>query len=160
MGANMAFGAFLSFFPTLMLDTYQVSLFWSGSILALGVFVGGFAGLGIGYLAKITGKEKLILQSLGLLMVGTYVGMVYTGSIPALMLLSLLNGVAWAFFPILITVPFHLPGIRPREIAVAISFTIMTLSLGNALGPLATGFLQEALETRTETPILPKSSFS
>ena len=145
MGANMAFGAFLSFFPTFMLDTYQVSLFWSGSILALGVFVGGFAGLGIGYLAQITGKEKLILQSLGLLMVGTYVGMVYTGSIPALMLLSLLNGVAWAFFPILITVPFHLPGIRPREIAVAISFTIMTLSLGNALGPLATGFLQEAL---------------
>ena len=145
MGSSMAFGAFLSFYPTLMLDTYQVSLAWSGSILALGVFVGGVAGLGIGYLAKATGKEKLILQALGLLMVGTYAGMVYTGSLPALMLLSIMNGVAWGFFPILITIPFHLPGIRPRETAVAMSFTMMNLSLGTAVGPLATGFLQEAL---------------
>lgn len=145
LGATMAFGAFLSFYPTLMLDAHRISLAWSGAILAMGVFVGGLAGLGVSYLVTVFGKEKRILWALGLLMVGSYVGMVLTESLPALMLLSFFNGVAWGFFPILLTVPFHLPAIRPREVAVALSFTIMTTSLGTALGPLATGFLQEAL---------------
>ncbi|MCH8892575.1 MAG: hypothetical protein IIB32_03665 [Chloroflexi bacterium] len=70
--------------------------------------------------------------------------MVLTGSVPALFFLNFLNGVAWAFFPILITVPFHLPGIRPRELAVAFTFTMMMTSVGTSLGPLITGFLQEA----------------
>ena len=60
-------------------------------------------------------------------------------------MLSFFNGVAWAFFPILVTVPFHLPGIRPRELAVAFAFTMMMTSVGTSLGPLITGFLQETL---------------
>ncbi len=74
----------------------------------------------------------------------SYLGMLLTGSIPALMILSIFNGLAWAFFPILITVPFQLPGIQPRQMAVALSFTIMMTSVGTSLGPLITGFLQEA----------------
>jgi MFS family permease len=66
--------------------------------------------------------------------------------VPALFLFSFFNGVAWAFFPILVTVPFHLPGIRPRELAVAFSFTMMMTSVGTSLGPLFTGFLQEAFD--------------
>ena len=78
-------------------------------------------------------------------MIGTNLGMVLTGSVPALFVLSFFNGVAWAFFPILVTVPFHLPGIRPRELAVAFAFTMMMTSVGTSLGPLITGFLQETL---------------
>ena len=59
---------------------------------------------------------------------------------------GLLNGFAWAFFPILITVPFNLRGIRPRELAVAFSFTMMMVSFGYALGPLLTGIIQEATD--------------
>ncbi|MCH8989984.1 MAG: hypothetical protein IIA92_14425, partial [Chloroflexi bacterium] len=53
---------------------------------------------------------------------------------------------AWAFFPILVTVPFHLPRIRPRELAVAFTFTMMMTSVGTSLGPLITGFMQEAFD--------------
>jgi len=145
LGVTLAWSAFLSFFPTLMLDTYQVSLKWSGAILALSTVIGGVAGLGLGYVAMVTDKGKGILVVLGGLMTGTYVGMTLTGSIPVLVVLSFLNGITWGFFPILYTVPFHLPGIRPREVAVALAFTTVILSAGTALGPLVTGFLQEAL---------------
>lgn len=145
LGVTLSFAAFLSFYPTFMLNTYDLSLRWSGGILAVGVLVGGVMGLWVGYVAAAKAQEKVYLLGLGLLMTGSYVGMLLTGSIPALLALSFINGVGWAFFPILITVPFLLPGIRPRAMAVALSFVIMTTSLGSSIGPLATGFLQEAL---------------
>ena len=151
VGATLCWSAFLAFYPTLMLNTYQLSLQWSGAILALGVFVGGAAGLGLGFIVMNKGHGKFILQVLGVLMPVTYLGMILTGSIPILIGLTLLNGVAWGFWPILFTVPFHLPGIRPRQVAVAVAFTMMMSSVGTALGPLAAGFLQQALGGIQET---------
>ena len=145
-GATMSFGAFLAFYPTLMLEEFDISLRLSGVILALGVIVGGIGGIGIAWAASTHGREGNYLQVLGILMIGTNLGMVLTGSVPALFVLSFFNGVAWAFFPILVTVPFHLPGIRPRELAVAFAFTMMMTSVGTSLGPLFTGYLQEGLD--------------
>ena len=145
VGATLCWSAFLAFYSTLMLNTYQLSLQWSGAILALGVFGGGAAGLGLGYVVMNKGHGKFILQVLGILMPVTYLGMIITGSIPILIGLTLLNGVAWGFWPILFTVPFHLPGIRPRQLAVAVAFTMMMSSVGTALGPLTAGLLQQAL---------------
>ena len=144
MGAATAWSSFVSFFPTLMLDTYEIPLQQSGAVLALGVFIGGVAGLGLGYAVMRTGRTKQFLQFLGVLMAGTYVGMALTGSLPMLLGLSLLNGIAWGFWPILYTVPFHLPGIQPRQVAVALAFVMTATSGGIALGPLVTGFLQES----------------
>ena len=143
VGSTLSFGAFLAFYPTLMLEDFGISLRLSGAILALGVLVGGIGGMVIAWAASTSGRERLFLQVLGILMIGSNVGMVLTGSVPALFILSFFNGVAWAFFPILITVPFHLPGIRPRELAVAFTFTMMMTSVGTSMGPLITGFLQE-----------------
>jgi predicted MFS family arabinose efflux permease len=70
--------------------------------------------------------------------------MVLTGSVSVIFVMSIINGFAWTFFPILITVPFNLRGIQPRELAVAFSFTMMLISVGQALGPLFTGYIQEA----------------
>ena len=145
-GATMAFGAFLAFYPTLMLQEYGISLRISGSILALGIIVGGIGGMAIAWAASPTGREKNFLQVLGLLMIGTNLGMVLNGAVPTLFVLSFFNGVAWAFFPILVTVPFHLPHIKPRELAVAFAFTMMMTSVGTSLGPLFTGFLQETFD--------------
>ncbi len=144
IGATMSFSAFLSFYPTLMLEDYSIALTLSGGILASGVILGGVGGLGMGYYAVKWAKEGAFLQGLAVIMIVSNVGMILTGWVPGLFLLSLMNGVAWAFFPILITVPFNLRGIRPRELAVAFSFTMMMTSVGTSLGPLITGFLTEA----------------
>ena len=151
VGATLCWSAFLAFYPTLMLNTYQLSLQWSGAILALGVLTGGAAGLGLGYVVMKKGHSKIILQVMGIIMPVTYLGMILTGSIPILIALTILNGVAWGFWPILFTVPFHLPGIRPRQVAVAVSFTMMMSSIGTALGPLTAGLLQQVLGDLQQT---------
>ena len=143
-GATMAFSAFVAFYPTLMLQEYDVSLRVSGLALALDVVLGGIGGLAVGYYAAVWRKEGLFLQIFGVVMVGSFIGMIATGSIAMVYVMSVINGVTWTFFPILITVPFNLRGIQPRQLAVAFSFVMMLISTGQALGPLFIGFLEEA----------------
>ena len=143
LGATLAFFAFISFFPTMVLENYSIPLRWSGSLLALGIVTGGASGLVVGYVATLTRQDKVLLGVLGALMAYTFAAMPLTGSVPLLLLFNFLNGVAWGFWPILYTVPFHLRGIKPREVAVAVGFIAMMVSLGSTLGPLVTGLLQE-----------------
>ena len=145
LGVNTAWSAFISFFPTLMLDTYNVSLQWSGGLLALATGIGGASGLGASYVVVVLDKRNTLLVVLGIFMAGSYVGMTLAGSLPLLMVLALFNGMAWGFWPVLSSVPFQLPGIRPREVAVAISITVTATAAGASLGPLLAGFLQDAL---------------
>lgn len=146
VGVTMAWSSFLSFFPTLLLDRYDISLQWSGSILATGILVGGFAGLAVGYVIVTAGHRNAILLILGVLTAGSYVGLTLTDSIPILVGLAVLNGVGWGFFPLLYTVPFQLPGVRPREIAIGVGFMLTAVSAGTLLGPLMTGYLQETFD--------------
>lgn len=143
VGATMAWSAFLSFYPTLMLDTYQMSLIWSGGILAVGIFVGGVCGLGFGWLVMVSDQGRTVLLGTGAVMAVTFAAMVLTGSLPVLLALTIVNGIAWGFWPVLYSVPFNLPGIRPREIAVSLAFIQMSSSAGIALGPLVAGIIQE-----------------
>ena len=143
-GATMAFSAFVAFYPTFMLQEYDVSLRISGIALALDVILGGVGGLAIGYYAATWRKEGPFLEVLGIVMVGSFLGMILFDSVPIIFLMAFINGVAWTFFPILITVPFNLRGIQPRQLAVAFSFVMMLISTGQALGPLFIGFLEEA----------------
>ena len=101
------------------------------------------AGLFLARAAMAVNNRRYFLQSLGILMACTYIGMTLTSSVPLLLILSILNGLAWGFWPILHSVPFQLPGIRTREIAVALALITMMIAAGTALGPLVTGFLQE-----------------
>ena len=161
IGVAMAWAAFLNFYPTLMLDRYDVPLRWSGGVLALGIFIGGLSGLAAGYYVSIKDRRKGLLQVFGVIMVGSYLGLLYTDSIPLLMVWTSLNGIAWGFFPILYTVPFLLSGVRTREIAIGLSFLTVSISAGSAIGPLIAGFLQEALgDLRTALLIISFASLS
>lgn len=142
-GATMAFSAFLSFYPTLMLEEYGVSLRISGVALAVDVVLGGVAGLAAGYFAAAWQQEGRFLQVLGIMMIGSFAGMILSGDLTLIFVMAVINGIAWTFFPILITVPFNLRGIQPRQLAVAFTFTMMLISLGQALGPLLVGYIVE-----------------
>ena len=143
-GSIMSISAFFTFLPTLMLDQYDISLKWSGAALGIGTVIGGIAGGAIGYVATAVGGRNRIMQALGILMAGTYMGLTQADSVPLLMLIAALNGAAWGCWPIVSVVPFHLPRVGPREIAVALAFTTTMLSLGTVVGPVMTGVLQEA----------------
>ena len=149
VGYMASYTAFLSFFPTLTEAAYGISVRNSGMILAIGIAAGGIFGVWFGYIALDFDKGKAILRFMGLVVVGTFIGMTLTGSMPALLVLSLVNGIGSGFFPILYTVPFLLPGIRPREVAVASSFLTMCMSAGGVIGPLLAGYIEEATGSLT-----------
>ena len=144
-GATMGWAAFLNFYPTFMLTTGDVSLNWSGAILGLGILVGGLAGVGLSFAVMRIGaaRRKNVLHLLGAVMAVTYLVMIQVDSIPLLLLVSALNGVGWGFWPILSSVPFYIPGIRPREVAVGTSLVMTLAALGTFMGPLITGILQD-----------------
>ena len=144
LGATFAWSGFVGFLPTLLLQSSNISLHWSGLILAIFIIIGGVAGLFLARAAMAVNNRRYFLQSLGILMACTYAGMTLTSSLPLLISLSILNGLAWGFWPILHSVPFQLPGIRTREVAVSLALITMMIAGGTAFGPLATGFLQEA----------------
>lgn len=143
VGPTAAWSAFLSFYPTFMLDSYQMPLFWSGGILAVGVLMGGLAGVALGWLATTYDRGRSILLVNGAVIGVTFVGMTLSGSLAVLLVLTFLNGIAFGFWPVLYSTPFHLPGMRPREIAVSLSFVQMSSSAGIALGPLIAGAVQQ-----------------
>lgn len=145
MGAVLAQAAFLSFLPTMLLHTYDVPLHWSGKVLAVGTGTGGPAGLIVGYLVMKRSNGKTFLTVFGAVMVLTYIAIVVAGLVPLLLVLAFINGITWGFWPILHAVPFHLPGVAPREVAVALAFIMTMISAGTVSGPLVAGVLQETL---------------
>ncbi len=147
MGATMAWAAFVNFYPTLMLDERQVSLNWSGTLLALGIAIGGPSGIALSRIMPAVSQDRRrnILQAIGIVMTATYLGMILTDSIPLLIIISVLGGLAQGYWPILNSVPFYLPGIKPRESAVALSLMMTLGTFGVAAGPALVGALQDTL---------------
>ena len=144
-GAMMAFFSFNSFFPTMALDFYDVSLSGSGFVVAMYVLPGGVAGVIVAYYLKGVRGRAPILACAGAIIVTTYCCMTLTASYPFLVGLAVVNGIGWGFFPILYMVPFHLKDVRPREIAIAVAVVMSLAHLGSAVGPMLTGYMQESL---------------
>ena len=143
LGSNLASAGFLAFYPTYMLDMYHVSLTVSGAVLALTFLVGGITSFGISRIAANWKTRANVLYLCGLAMPCSFVVLVLTDSFPLLLTAAVVNGLSWGFFPILLTVTFHLRDIRIREIPVGHAFLFTNISLGLATGPLLTGFLQD-----------------
>ena len=143
MGANLATAGFLAFYPTYMLDRYHVSLTVSGAVLALTFLVCGITSFGISRIAANWKTRANVLYLCGLAMPCSFVVLVLTDSLPLLLIAAVVNGLSQVFFPILLTVTFHLRDIRIREIPVGHAFLFTNISLGLATGPLLTGFLQD-----------------
>ena len=145
LGVVMSFASFNSFLPTLFADSYDISLGKSGLIIGLYILPGGFSGVIVGLFCKSPKSRSFILILSGIVITITYGAMTLVDSYNWLILLALANGLAWGFFPLLYMVPFHISGIKPREIAVSVA-TVMTMaSIGSAIGPTLTGYLQESL---------------
>lgn len=144
-GAMMAFSSFNSFFPTMALNFYDVSLSGSGLISAMYVLPGGFSGVIVAYYLKGVRGRAPILALAGIIMASTYCAMTITGLYPLLIIFAVLNGIGWGFFPILYMVPFHLRGVQPREIAIAVAVVMSIANLGSSVGPALAGYMQESL---------------
>jgi len=145
VGVTMAWSSFVAFYPAFMLDKFLFPLRHSGLILAFSMVCSGVFSVVIGYIATTPKRWSSILKIFGILIAGSQIMLLATDSLPLLLVIAAVNGIGFGFFPILLTVPFQLPAIGARELAVAHSIILTSFSLGMALGPMAAGLLQEPL---------------
>ena len=144
-GVHISWSSFIAFYPTLMFDSYRVSLQYSSYILGLALAVSGIAGLAIGLIAHNWRKRSLYLYISGVFLPCTYILHLFTDSLPFLLAIATINGLAWGFFPICLTIAFFVRGIPANNISIAHAFMFTCLSLGLALGPIIAGSLQDLL---------------
>ena len=147
LGVMLMWGSFYTFWPTLVLDNHDISLTTSGGILSIAGIAESVGSLFLAFYLMKTVKRDLrraLVPFLAVVMVSGAIGLSLTGSIPLLILFSIVHGLGFAWVPIIWTVPFDLPGITTAEIAVATGFIEMTSRTGGAIGPSLAGFLQEA----------------
>ncbi|MBI2865460.1 MAG: MFS transporter [Chloroflexi bacterium] len=143
-GAAFAWGAFVTFIPLFLVDVRGLTLTVVGPMMVVfsfGALVGSFSS---GIIADRWGRQKPILWTAGLAQVACYLGIVMVPSLPIVaFLLFVAACFAWVGGPVTISIPFQLPGIKPREVAVAIALITTWIPVGATLGPLIAGYLQE-----------------
>ncbi|MDP6512644.1 MAG: MFS transporter [SAR202 cluster bacterium] len=129
----------VTFLPTILLDDYGVSVSKSAPLmgfmyyaLILGSLLGGFIN------RRVPNRRALlavpVVMSAALAVLATMI------SQPALLAACLTGiGLAWVAVPAIEMLPFELPGILPREVAVISALSVTLFGLGFAIGPLFVG---------------------
>ncbi|MEE9198369.1 MAG: MFS transporter, partial [Dehalococcoidia bacterium] len=135
-----------TFWPTYTGDEYGTSVMLAGSIIGLMAIASAPTMLGVSVFPIFVRHTSTLLVICGIGLSATYSGILFTGSLPLLFLLGIANGMTFSFFPAVMTRLYGLPGIRPREVAVAVALIYTLLWGGAALGPLVAGFVQEATD--------------
>lgn len=139
--------ALFTFWPTLMLEKYEIPLTTTGMMLFLAAVTESVGSMVLAfYLMRLVKREfrRPLVIALVILLVGSAIGMMLTDSIPFLFLLVIIHGLGFSFMPLVWTIPFELPGMTSREIAVASGLIETAARGGGVAGPIIAGFLHEA----------------
>lgn len=143
-GAPAFWWAYATFWPTFMQERYGLPLETSGflfGLTSLGMVPGSLA---VGWLcSRSPSLRRPFMWGCGVALGTTAWGMLLTDSVPWLFVLCLVGGLGWGFVPLMATLPFELPGVQPREVAIAASFLFTAGSLGGLVGPVLAGWLIE-----------------
>ncbi|MEE9247909.1 MAG: MFS transporter [Dehalococcoidia bacterium] len=136
--------AFDTFWPTFTGNEYGTAVTVAGLIIAVVSIAGAPAMLLSTFLPFFANRTPLMLTVCGLGLTASYLGILFTGSLPLLFLLAIANGLSFGFFPLMLASLYDLPGIKPREVAVAVALVYTLMWAGATTGPLVAGFIQEA----------------
>lgn len=149
-GAGTAFclvgvSAFMTFLPTYLHEERGLSLGMAGLITA-GIPLGNV--VGAMHAGWVRNRVTVRRQQMYLTGVFCSAGMVTMALAPVVWLIPVgAFALGWAcmqVFPTILTLPYELPSIKPREIAVVSSFLMSLITVGLVIGPLLTGVLQQA----------------
>lgn len=146
LGLNLMWSSMITFWPTLLLDEYGISVKTSGQMFAVAAMLEGAGSVAVGYLVAKWAHRDVMGPAITLLgAIGTVgsLGMAWFDSIPLLMVSALLHGIGFALVPFVWTLPYRIQGFGARDIAVGIGFIETCLLAGGAIGPAMTGFIHD-----------------
>ena len=142
-GNGINFTGFYVFWPSFRIAEFDNSLFEVSMVMGIGGVFTSISGLTVGLIVSRRGWKRKVLIFSGIVLAMTTLGMLWVGPIWALILLFVVQSAGWTFFPSATTIPYELPGIKPRETVVAISTLFMSLWGGSFVGPIMSGLIQD-----------------
>lgn len=132
----------LTLWPTLMLHERGIEETVSGGMLLAAAISEGVGNIVLSTMFMSRGSRvmrRVAVAGLVTLLVGTAIGMTMSTSVPLLWTYSALHGVGFSFIGLIWTVPFEIPEITHRQIAVVSGFIEGVGRLGGVLGPAFVG---------------------
>ena len=142
-GNGVNFTGFSVFWPSFRIAEFDNSLFEVSVVMGIGGVCTSISGLTVGLIVSRKGWKRKVLIFSGIVLAITTLGMLWVGPIWALVLLFVVQSAGWTFFPSATTIPYELPGIKPRETVVAVSTLFMFLWGGSFVGPIMSGLIQD-----------------
>ena len=142
--ASINMSAFDVFWPTFAQEGLGVSLTTAGITVGIVQLVAGPVTFLVNAIPDLARRQTLMLGACGFVLIGTNLGLLVLDSVPMLLMIAVVRGMASIYFAMLMIMVYQLPGIRPREVAVGVGFMLTSIWLGSAIGPLLVGFVQEA----------------
>ena len=159
--ATISMTAFDVFWPTFAQNNLGVSLTIAGVTVGIIQLVAGPATFLVNAIPELARRQTFVMGACAAAIIGTNLGLLSLSSVPLLLLMPIVRGMSFLYFPISMIMVYQLPGIRPREVAVGIGFMLTSVWLGSAIGPLLVGFVEEvtgdlgfALYVTSFTPLL------
>ncbi len=148
-GVFVGLEAYKSFYPTYIKDEFGLDTTVAGYVLGL-MFLGmAPANLILSVVSFFSKRKPMVMVMCGLGLCLSYLGLLATSYVPFMILLGIISGVCIGYVPQILTLVFHLPGIKPREITVGIALIFSSMWSGGAVGPLLVGFVQQATDNLT-----------
>jgi nitrate/nitrite transporter NarK len=144
-GDMLCFGAMETLWPTYATEkgflTLEQASFCEG-LSYYGFAVGSVLG---GVLTMRLGRRKPVLWLSGLMLPLVTMGVLFSRSFPVLASLWFLWGLAELYYPVIMTIPYELPGIKPQGVVLATAFVVTVFTAGSGLGPLLAGYVAGAI---------------
>jgi predicted MFS family arabinose efflux permease len=144
-GDMLCFGAMETLWPTYATEKGFISLEQASFCEGLSYY--GFTAGSIlgGLITMKLGRRKPVLWVSGLLLPMVTMGVLFSHSFPVLALLWFLWGLAELYYPVIMTIPYELPGIKPQGVVLATAFVVTVFTAGSGLGPLLAGHAANAI---------------
>ena len=143
-GGMTANTGFQTFWPRLAEEQLHIDPKIVALTLAFQAFATAPPGFLVNALPRFVGKQPLILAVGGVAVTASYIALLYATDTTVVLLLGVAEGLARSYFPVLMTMVFLLPGVKPREAGIGLSFIETCIWGGGALGPVVVGFVEEA----------------
>ena len=143
-GGMTANTGFQTFWPRLAEEQLNIDPKIVALTLALQAFATAPPGFLVNAVPRFVSKQPLILAVGSVAVTGCYVALLFTTDTPVILLLGVGEGLARMYFPVLMTMVFLLPGVKPREAGIGLSFIETCIWGGGALGPVVVGYIEGA----------------
>lgn len=139
--AATSWGALLTFLPTFFVEERGMSLSLAGLVVGLVYMWTIPSSLLVGPIYARVGRRKPLIWVPGVYFLTTILVVFLAPVKGVLVVMTGSLGLVWIMVPVVQTIPFEIPGIKPREVAVLTGMMGTMASGGFALGPVVTGFL-------------------